>query len=240
MGLSLAVVVLAAGALAPEGAAPNRAAAQDAWVTARAMEDGPERTDALVVALSADAFEGLSASERTARLELGFAAFLAALDRFAAGEALALAEAMHARAGETWSAFCLEGALRRGFGRYEEADAVLAALPAAARPAPGTDGLAAHLEVLERRCIVAAGAGWRARERALLGRAYVAGGRDAQQILGRLELAAGRYDAAAKLFGGLLTDAREQPLAPASELPAWALRGFGVALLGAPGRRAGE
>ncbi|MEZ6017475.1 MAG: hypothetical protein R3F49_20340 [Planctomycetota bacterium] len=219
----------------------------DPWGEAQRAPDGPERTAALVRALSAAAFAPLAPQARFERLDVAYRAFLSAEERIAADELLALAQAMYDRDPAIWSGFCLEGALRRGFGRYAEADALLASL--AARFA---DDPAAVLALTERRTLIAAGAGDAARERALLGSALGAGSLDARQILGFAALRAGDDAAALAHFSVLVgapapaapaaqgasggADTGDQaPSAftptPARDLPPWALRGFGIALL---------
>lgn len=222
---ALAIALLALGV-----AAAAEAPRQDPWTVAREAPDGPERTAALVAALAPAALEGLAPEARLARLEVAYRAFLGAEERCAAAELLALAEAMAAADPAPWSVFCLEGALRRGFGRYADADAALAALERA------TSDRAVRRAVIERRALVAAGAGWASQEAALLGRALAEGSPDARQILGFAALCAGRAEEASAHFGALLVDAAREGRAPgagvaARDLPPWALRGHGLALL---------
>ncbi len=195
--------------------------AEDPWDLARTAPDGPARTAALVASLADSSVAGLVGVAVGERLEVAFRAFLDAERRTSADEMLALAEALVARDRAVWSAFCLEGALRRGFGRYAEADAALAAVPA-------TDPGAA-LALLERRALVAGGAGDTARETALYGAALARGSSDARQVLGFRALRTGDRAAAAAHFGALI-----DPALAARDLPPWALRGHGLALLPAP------
>lgn len=210
------------------------ACAQDAWEAARQLPDGPERTAAIVASLAEDTWATLPVTARGERLEVAYRAFLGAEARFAGDEMLGLAEAMHARDRAIWSAFCLEGALRRGFGRYGDAEGVLEALQreyeAAGDPAQRGEAVRA---LVERRALVAAGAGEREHEAALLGRALGAGSADARQILGFAALRAGDVRGALAHFEVLLAGAPsvEQAPTPARDLPPWALRGYGVALL---------
>ena len=197
---------------------------EDPWVTARAAPDGPARTAALVASLADDAVAGLSAQALGERLGVAFQAFLDAERRTAAEELLALARAFDARERAVWSAFCLEGALRRGHSRYAAADAALAAV----QPRDAAEALA----LLERRALVAGAAGDTARETAFLGAALARGSTDARQVLGFRALRVGARAEAAVHFGVLL-----DPAVAARDLPPWALRGYGLTLL--PERVAG-
>lgn len=203
-------------------AALARGAQDDAWHAARTLPPGLPRAEAIARALRDAAGDPAALQER---LAAAFEAFLEDHDAYRAEAARTIAEAMFAADEASWSAFCLEGILRRG-GEYELADEVLAA-----RQERATEPRE-RVELLERRAIVAAGAGWLARERDLLGAALAAGGTDAYQILGRLELAAGRRSAARTLFRALV--ARGAGDAPDGEPPAWGLRGWGLALLPRP------
>jgi hypothetical protein len=213
-----------------QDSAPATPLPRDVWMQARTAPDGPVRTAALVASLSDAAVASLAPGAVRERLEVAFQAFLGAEERHAADELLALAEALYARDPAPWSAFCLEGALRRGFGRYADAEAVLAEV------AKRVEGDApAVLAVTERRALVAAGSGESQRERALLGAAVARGSTDARQILGFAALRAGDR-AAARAHFGLLVSAlggADASLA-ARDLPPWALRGHGVALLPGP------
>jgi hypothetical protein len=161
------------------------------------------------------------------KLLAAYDAFRAAHDAYRGEAALALAEAMHAHAHATWSAYCLEGILRK-LGDYATGDEVLRLqLEAVSDPAE-------RLDLLQRRAILAAGAGWPRRERAYLGAALALGGTDSLQMLGRLALASGQQtghqDRARILFRVLLERHRGDP----AEAPPWALRGWGLALLPPP------
>ena len=204
------------------------APAADPWTLQATLPDGAERTEAILRSLADASFTQLHPSAQRDRLDVAFHAFLDAGERFAGDEMLSLAQGLYDRAPAIWSAFCLEGALRRGHGRYAEADAVIAERLAIDGEQIGEMG---RVELLERRAIIAAGRGAWAQERALLGPALVHGGRDARQILGLRALSRGDRPEAARLFGALLTDsAGDQPVAP-KDRPAWALRGWGLALL---------
>ncbi|MFT5051470.1 MAG: tetratricopeptide (TPR) repeat protein [Chlamydiales bacterium] len=141
-------------------------------------------------------------------------------------QAEALAVAMHERAQAAWSALTL-ALLSTRMGEYDRAEQVLRDQYERTEPGPQ------RVELLERRAIAAAGAGRRERSLDLLGRALIMGGRDAQQMLGREALARADYARAEQLFGALLPPITvgKQPY-DAGEVPAWALRGWGLALLG--------
>ncbi|MEM9802581.1 MAG: hypothetical protein AAGA20_19805 [Planctomycetota bacterium] len=191
--------------------------------------DGAERADALCARLAGQ--PPADASDEQALLVEGFQSFLERLeDAFDGERATRLAELMHARADAVWSAFCLEGALRRSADAdptsvrsrqaYERADAVLTALEARADLGPA-DGLA----VVHRRAILAAGFDDTAAERRALGGALALGGIDGAQISGLAALRDGDGRSAARLFGSLL-DGQHSP----DVLP-WAVRGHGLGSL---------
>jgi len=143
-------------------------------------------------------------------------------------QAESLALAMHDRARAGWSALSL-ALLSTRMGNYAQANRVLM------EQLERTEARAQRAELLERSAIAAAGAGHRERSLDLLGRALVLGGRDAQQMLGRDALAHGDHGRARDLFSALLppVTAGRAPY-EAGEVPAWALRGWGLALLGPP------
>jgi hypothetical protein len=194
-----------------------------------APDDGPIAVERVIQALS-DSSVSLDEAALGALQQEGFRLFM---DRMAAKDgpsSVGLARAMHARAGATWSAFCLEGALRRSAPAdasgpsaqeaYAEADRVLSALLRQEGLSP-VDRLA----VVQRRAILAAGFGDASGELSSLGRALGMGGIDGAQILGLRALAAGDHEEAARLFG-LLLDRGDLP----QDRP-WALRGHGLAAL---------
>ncbi|MDA1264336.1 MAG: hypothetical protein O2816_04570 [Planctomycetota bacterium] len=213
------------GALIPALLLVLAAASQDdpwaqgeAWRVAQdTTADPARRVTALVAAIEEVAGDAAAAQPR---LVLAFEEFQREHDRFEGARATALARAMHRAAGATWSAYCLEGILRRT-GDYRGAQEVLVAHLAGLDPGPE------RTDVVQRSAIVAAGAGWLEQERAALGRALVHGGTDAHQMLGRLALAAGRTEEARRLFRVLL----EQHAGDPAQTPPWALRGWGLALL---------
>ena len=198
----------------PSGGWP-RLAASAAWVAHRLAPSEEGREEYLLQSLE----EGGSGSSLGARLQAGFDAFVAAERAYRLEWATALATALHGRADAVWSAFCLEGILRRG-GRLERAGAVLGAIGRQPERTP-------RAEVAGRRAIVARGAGDLGEAASHLGVVVACGGADGPQMLGIQALLEGRSRVAARHFGALLSGAVGAQVAP----PPWAQRGFGVALL---------
>ena len=196
----------------------------DAWEEARRLPPGTQRARAFAAAL-AEARED-PATPLDPRLQVAYEAFREDQRAYRSDAARILAEGMHAAANAPWSAVSLAGICRR-LGAYERADEVLAG-----RYGMATDP-AERLNLLQEWAIVAGAAGWLERERDLLGMALARGGEDAYQILGRQALAAGRRRQALALFRVLL----EHHSGPErlTDAPAWALRGWGLALLPAAG-----
>ncbi len=130
--------------------------------------------------------------------------------------ALPIQERLHARYRAPWSAIDLAHTLGL-LGRMDEADAVLAEAigqeEAAQRPAA---------DLWSQRGIIALGGGQEDRGRDHLGHALAQGSKDAALVLGRLDLAAGRLDAARKGF---------RPSILSGDDTGWSLRGWGQALL---------
>lgn len=194
-----------------------------ASVTART---DPVVLEALIAALDGELEDEVAA----AKLSEGFRAFLSLMEEKNGPGAVGIATAMHRRAGAVWSAFCLEGALRRSapadplgsssLEAYSVADGALTAL-LRDDSLPAADRLA----VVQRRAILAAGFADVPSARASLGRALAAGGIDGAQILGLEGLIEGRPEEAARLFG-LLLDRGD----PSAECP-WALRGHALSSL---------
>lgn len=188
---------------------------------------GPARSQEVIRALGDPS---LQAEALPPLLQEAFDLFLARMEAKDGPGAVGLARAMYGRAPAPWSAFCLEGSLRRSSPAdarsegallaYAEADAALTSLLR-------SEGLGSEdrLAVTQRRAILAAGFADRSGERASLGRALSQGGIDGAQILGLNALQAGDPLGAARLFG-LLMDRGE----PAADCP-WALRGHGLAAL---------
>jgi len=215
VGALILAALLLPGAPDQDEFAPGRA-----WELAQQDGDRGQRARAVVAALDEVANDATALHERQAR---AFEVFQVEHDDYEGARAVAISEAMHRCAGASWSAFCLEGALRRT-GDYVRADAVLREhLTRELAPAE-------RLDVVLRRAIVYAGAGDRGAERAALGRGLVGGGADAYQMLGRLALAAGERAAARDLFRALVDRHAGDP----AGAPPWALRGWGLALLPLP------
>ncbi len=191
--------------------------AQDSAQEPRQPTDLPARVQSVITAL--DGTEAGSDSENRLLTE-AFGVFTAEHDAYEGEAALAVARAMHRHASATWSAFCLEGILRR-LGHYEAARDVLADhLVSVSAPAE-------RAAVVDRQAIVAAGAGWRSSESSHLGRGLVLGGTDAYQMLARRCLAEGKRADARTLFRVLVERSIHDP----AQGPPWALRGWGLALL---------
>lgn len=227
--VAVALIAVAAGPLGATGAtsAPAAFGAQDVPAHDGAHADAlAARIEALPTGSPAD--EGSPTDDQRLLVD-GYAAFIASMDAFDGPRAIRLARGMHAHAGAIWSAFCVEGALRRAapadvddasIRAFAEADAALAELLTRAE-LPAADALA----VTQRRAILAAGFARHGAERAALGRALSMGGIDGAQISGLAALTGGDDASAARLFGSLL-DAGHVP----DVLP-WPLRGHGIATL---------
>lgn len=192
----------------------------------------------------ADLLEALADPARAATaLQPAFEAFVGAMDDFDGPAAVEIARAMHAsalriREGATgydvlWSAFCLEGALRRSAPESgptralhlaEAREVITLRLVDPLTTAPEREALLQRLAILE------AGFGQSARERASLGGALGLHGVDGAQITGLERLDSGDPITAAALFAALLDS-----LDPARVSAPWALRGHALAVLdGAP------
>lgn len=160
-----------------------------------------------------------------------FDAFVERMDAFDVDASQRLARAMHGSAGAVWSAFCLEGALRRtaparaddprSAAAYEEADSALAQLLAA----PGLSN-AQRVDLLQRRALLCAGFARRDAERAALGGALGGQGIDGAQILGLAALVRGDAETSSVLFASLLDRASFD-----LESAPWALRGHALSVL---------
>ena len=98
------------------------------------------------------------------------------------------------------------------------------------------DAQAERLDIMTRHAIAAAGAGKPLLERGLLGRAARLGGDDALQILGKAALEQGKLERAKSLFRALLIRARVEK----REAAPWALRGWGLSLMGGPSPAVGS
>jgi hypothetical protein len=177
---------------------------------------GPERERAVVAALGNLADAAAQPPLAKQRLELAFQTWIEAANAFRFDAALAIGRNLHARAHATWSAISLSLSLMRA-GLPEEGDQVLAAQIAQTIETP------ADLAALwDQRGIAALGAGWERRARTDLGMALLNGSTDGAVVLARMDLAAGRIDAARLGFRGVLYEN------PQSD---WARRGWGLSLL---------
>jgi len=202
------------------GAAGRASVRQDGAAAAQ-LDAGLERAQALASELRAALGD---AAALPPLLQQGWQEFVTAIEACRGPSALVLGHALYEVAPAPWSVQCLEGALRRT-GDYEGADRVLVA------EIERTTDPAERRTLVERRALVAAGAGWSERERDVLGQALALGGTDAYQILGRLSLAAGELDRARILFRVLV---ERHPPPDTAHAPPWALRGWGLTLLPPP------
>ncbi len=231
---------MSASLRAPRGACAACAALTLSAVATLATGAVAPAQDVAPAASRQDLLEALADPARAgAALGPAFEAFLDAMDRFDGPAAVELARAMHASAltiregapgfDVLWSAFCLEGALRRsapesGPARarhLEEARAVITARLESAETAP-----AERAALLQRLAILEAGFGERAAERAALGGALALHGIDGAQITGLQRLDGGDPLAAAALFAALL-DSEDVARVSAP----WALRGHALAVM---------
>ncbi len=200
-----------------------------------------------------------SDAEGAGALRPAYDLFIKSMGDYDGDSALRIARAMHQRsfamfdsgeaASTVWSAFCLEGALRRGATdanldeHFKEASRALKALMGHPRTSR-----ADRLALVQRHAIVAAGFGRRGVEAASLGAALAQGGIDGAQITGlaRLQSAPKNgqddWETAGALFANLLDRARaagtQDPAQTPGPLPLdpadapWALRGHGLSVLG--------
>lgn len=207
---SLLALLLWMGALlAPIGSAQERDEASAAWEAAQRSAPGREQDGWILGALA-----GLRGAELEACIALAYRRFVELSDEFELERATALARALFERTRAPWSAANLGTVLRRR-GRFEEARQALSQGMLEAR---GGDYAALRSD----RALVAIAAGWEARARDDLGSALARGSRDAAVVLGRVELAAGRFERARALFRSVLGGEPRQP---------WALRGWGLSML---------
>lgn len=217
---ALVVLLLASGA--PSG--PARA---QTGAPAAALE-GADELDRLVRELRGEVPDGVADGPL---LQEAFTAFLRAMEVKDGAGAVRLARAMHDRADAVWSAFCLEGALRRSAPADPRSEPAMAAFREAEEALQGClaadPGFGDRLALVQRRAILAAGFDAPGPERAALGRALAMGGIDGAQILGLAALKSGELRESARLFAVLLD--RGEALA---DCP-WAVRGHGLAALAA-------
>lgn len=188
----------------------------EAWIAARFRSD--DRIALLALGIGE---RGLAPEPDLLRMRKGFELFLEREGSFHA-DAEVLAEALHQKAQATWSAFCLEGILRR-LGKGERALAVINQQLEAVGPSAGSERTA----LLGRRAIIHGGMGNPAGTMGDLGSLLALGATDGYQILGLTALQEGRWSTARGHFGVLLDRSRVS----ASPPPPWALRGYGVSLL---------
>ncbi|WP_145198340.1 hypothetical protein [Planctomycetes bacterium Poly30] len=156
-------------------------------------------------------------ADRGRLLRAGYDAFISSMDSFQGDLAVDLARELFAEDPAIWSAFCLEGALRRSADseagpespRFREALEVLESL----RESNASDPVA-QLDLTNRIAILAGGFGARIVERASLGRSLASRGVDGAQITGLAALA-DRPAVAERLFGSLLDRSMARPAATA-------------------------
>lgn len=212
-------------------------------------QDGARDADALIARLTDDVPD----RDEDALLAGAFDAFVERMDAFDGDRAVALGRAVFERTPAVWSAFCLEGGLRRSApadlgspaarAAHAEANTALEGLLAAGLGAPD------RLAVVQRLALLHAGFQRPAAERRALGAALGAGGFDGLQImalkgLSRAEGASAwscaSPETAGALFASLLDRGSGAQAAPAGADPPaggppedapWALRGHGLAAL---------
>jgi hypothetical protein len=178
---------------------------QDA--AASSVVDPLDQAKGILAELAAEPSQRSEAyQDRAKLLTSGFNAFIERMDAFDGELSVGLATELFREDPAIWSAFCLEGALRRSApvgadGQSMECQAALKALLSLRESYTGEPP--AQLDLTHRIAILGAGFGDRLLERSALGRALAAGGVDGAQISG---LAALQQDAAAaqRLFGSLL------------------------------------
>jgi len=184
------------------------------WLLAEVLPPGPQRVRAALQALAMTD----SPTPREVRIAWNVAVDEARALRLAEG-ASPIQEVLFERFPAPWSAIDL-ALTRTWLGDAAGVDAVLAQAiareEAAGRPAA---------DLWSQRGIAALGFGDEARARDYLGRALARGSEDASLVLGRLDLDAGRLEAARMEFRASILSDR-----PA----AWALRGWGLTLLPRP------
>jgi hypothetical protein len=188
--------------------------------SARTAAQAEDTLAALVEALDNSAT--LGQVQRRALLTRSFNRFRAEVAAQRPREALPLARAMHNSAQATWSAMSM-ALLQTRLGLAEDAAATLR--EQLARTPSNPD----RRDLQERLGLAYLGAGRRGPALGALGRSWLAGSTNAGQVLGALALSAGRTSDARRVFGSLLP-----PLSPAGPSPAppWALRGWGLAMVG--------
>ena len=181
-----------------------------AWAFALAINRGPALDEALCLGLA-------QAPDRLLEplLERGYREFLAHSEAARAVPALALAEALHARALAVWSAQNLAIARTRS-GAYTGAASVLQ------EQLEGQLNLPDRALMASRLSIVQLGEGGLLNARRALGRGLLRGGSDSAIVLGLLALEGGDADRSRRLYRSVLSRDPEQP---------WAQRGWGLSMV---------
>jgi len=235
--------VRALGARAGGGWCAAIALGLAAWACAPAVgaagapQDGASAADEILARLTDEAPD-----DDAALLGAGFDAFVERMDAFDADRALGLARAMFERSPAVWSAFCLEGALRRGAPADLDGEAARAAHAEAEAALEGLlrSGLAPadRLALVQRQALLHAGFDRPIDERRALGAALGMGGFDGIQIMALKGLSrapgpeggsAASPETAGALFASLLD--RGEPDPASAQAAPWALRGHGLASL---------
>ncbi len=183
------------------------------WIAAEVIPPSPARARAIVRALA------LEREPTRAQLDLAWRYGIElATERLWLDDAIVVQGGLHRRYDAHWSALNLATTLHRA-GRLEEADAVLAR-----RESEHGESLtdAQRHELWSNRGLFALGRGDERAACDWLGRALALGSLDAALMLAREDLADDEFSRARAGFRALLLD--EEP-------HAWALRGWGIALL---------
>lgn len=201
---------------------PDSVTIEDPWPSLRGMPPGAARAQALCEALECGP-GALEQGHWSRLLEVAYAAFLEELGLYAGEPACNVAEAMYLAAPAPWSSLCLEGVTRRTGNLARSAQVLERGLAIEMDPVT-------QLELLERRSIVAAGAGELAVQLDWLGRSLIQKGSDGLQMRARIALAQGARKRSTVLFR-VLVDRSRGPLPTLGVPPPWALRGWGLALL---------
>ena len=186
---------------------------RESWLAARSLPAGPARGRAVLHGLDLTARGGTVLDG--SRLRLAYEAGVEAAEDQRLGEAVLIQRPLHALAQAEWSAMNLALSLRR-VGDYDGADAVLE------RQLERPNGSA---ELLSQRGLNALAAGRRNRARDWLVQALARGSSDAAVILGRVDLAAGRYEACRRAL---------RPWVESESPGAWAVRGWALSLVETP------
>lgn len=187
------------------------------WIAAEVLAPGGARTRALLEGLA----DGRPEPSRDQLMLAWTAGLTYAGELLWMEEAVRVQRALHRRYGTVWSVLNLAFTLHRS-GSSDEADALLGEYIAAAEPPAGQAAPAELAELWNNRGLIALGRGRERQARDCFGRALALGSTDSALILARIDLSRGNIAEARAGFRGLLLDV---------EPHAWALRGWGVALL---------